>query len=235
MSSTTTVASPAAWAAVVALISVPKERRTTSTGVASLPIMTLAGETNPVPLIVTEVPPAVGPEDGTMEVMVGGALTVRVDCHFRAAERRARDRVDFSDRRRFGHGDSHRSDGQRDERAQDRTQERFRHRTSWTSARSHAVLHAVLIPCRHPCFGWTSRFRRPRGTRPSHPDPTLRRPTEIQRRPRFERMMLARISQNASWYGLERPRPRRRHPQPNSIGASERTDWHGDGFPATGS
>jgi hypothetical protein len=48
-------------------------------------------------------------------------------------------------------------------------------------------------------------------------------------------MILARISQNASRYGLERPRPLRGKLSSNSIGASERTDWHGDGFPATGS
>jgi hypothetical protein len=69
---TTTLAAPAAWAGVVAVIEVLP---TTTTFVAETPPMvTVAPETNPVPLIVTEVPPAVVPEFGDMDVTVGAAL-----------------------------------------------------------------------------------------------------------------------------------------------------------------
>ena len=68
-SMTTTSSEPAAVAAVVAVISVSE---TTFTEVAGLPISTVAPDRNPVPLIVTEVPPAVVPALGLMDVTVGG-------------------------------------------------------------------------------------------------------------------------------------------------------------------
>ena len=68
-SETTTSSLPALVAAVVALISVAE---TTVTAVASLPILTVAGETKPVPLMMTAVPPAVLPEVGVMLLTVGG-------------------------------------------------------------------------------------------------------------------------------------------------------------------
>ena len=67
---TTTSWAPAAVAAVVAVISVSE---TTVTEVAELPILTVAGETKPLPLILTEVPPAVGPWVGLMRLHVGTA------------------------------------------------------------------------------------------------------------------------------------------------------------------
>src|SRR5664280_1722344 len=71
-----TSSEPAAVATVVAVISVAV---TSFTEVASLPILTVAPETKPEPLIFTEVPPTVVPEDGSIEVTVGRAgLTVSV-------------------------------------------------------------------------------------------------------------------------------------------------------------
>ncbi len=70
---TITSSSPAAVAAVLALISVSE---TTSTAVAVLPIFTVAPFTNPVPLITTLVPPSVEPLDGSTLVTVGGVTNV---------------------------------------------------------------------------------------------------------------------------------------------------------------
>ena len=67
---TTTSCAPAAVAAVVAVISVSE---TTATEVAALPILTVAGETKPLPLILTEVEPAVGPWVGVMLSTIGTA------------------------------------------------------------------------------------------------------------------------------------------------------------------
>src|ERR1035438_4083859 len=68
-----TSSSPAAVAAVLALISVSE---TTSTAVAVLPIFTVAPFTNPVPVITTAVPPSVDPDDGSTFVTVGGVTYV---------------------------------------------------------------------------------------------------------------------------------------------------------------
>jgi hypothetical protein len=66
---TTTVAAPAEPAGVVAVIEV---LLTTVTPVAAAPpIVTVDPEMNPVPVIVTGVPPAVVPEFGEIEVTVG--------------------------------------------------------------------------------------------------------------------------------------------------------------------
>ena len=61
---------PAGLAAVLAVISVSE---TTVTAVAAAPIVTVDPVRKPLPLIVTEVPPAVGPWVGSIEVTVGGA------------------------------------------------------------------------------------------------------------------------------------------------------------------
>ena len=66
---TTTSSEPAAVADVTAVIFVAV---TTVTEVAALPIVTVAPETNPVPLIVTFVPPPEVPEAGAMDVTLGG-------------------------------------------------------------------------------------------------------------------------------------------------------------------
>ena len=66
---TTTESSPSAWTGVLAVISVAE---TTTTSLAALPIVTVAPETKPLPLIVTEVPPRVVPELGSTEETVGG-------------------------------------------------------------------------------------------------------------------------------------------------------------------
>ena len=69
---TTTFPAPAAWAAVVAVIDV---LFTTVTLVAAVPpIVTLAPARNPVPAIVTGVPPAVVPDDGEIVFTVGAGL-----------------------------------------------------------------------------------------------------------------------------------------------------------------
>ncbi len=72
---TTTSSSPAAVAAVLALISVAD---TTSTPVAALPIFTVAPFTNPVPLITTPVPPNVEPDDGSTALTLGGRTNVNL-------------------------------------------------------------------------------------------------------------------------------------------------------------
>jgi hypothetical protein len=61
---------PAACAGVVAVIEVPL----TTVIPAALfpPIVTVAPETKPVPVIVTEVPPETGPTLGLMAVTAGG-------------------------------------------------------------------------------------------------------------------------------------------------------------------
>jgi hypothetical protein len=72
---TTTSSSPAAVAAVFAVISVAE---TTTTEVAALPILTVAPFRKPVPLILTAVPPAVEPNDGSIAVTVGGVTYVYI-------------------------------------------------------------------------------------------------------------------------------------------------------------
>src|SRR5438067_6150066 len=67
-SSTTTSCAPEPMG-VVAVISTSEA---TLTLVASLPILTVAPETKPVPLMVTGVPPLAGPELGSMDVTVTG-------------------------------------------------------------------------------------------------------------------------------------------------------------------
>ena len=48
---------------------------TTTTLLAAVPpILTLAPDTNPVPVMLTAVPPAVGPEVGEIELTVGAGL-----------------------------------------------------------------------------------------------------------------------------------------------------------------
>ena len=69
---TTTLTAPAACAAVVAVIEV---LLTTVTPVAAVPPrLTVAPARKPVPVIVTEVPPAAGPVLGVIEVIVGAGL-----------------------------------------------------------------------------------------------------------------------------------------------------------------
>jgi len=70
LSVTTTLTAPAAWAGVVAVMLVAL---TTVTPVAAVPPkVTVAPETNPVPEIVTGVPPAAGPDAGEIDEMVTG-------------------------------------------------------------------------------------------------------------------------------------------------------------------
>jgi hypothetical protein len=72
---TVTVDAPAIWAAVVAVIVVAF---TTVTPVAGVPPMvTVAPATNPVPLMVTLVPPAVVPLVGAIAVTVGAGSGAR--------------------------------------------------------------------------------------------------------------------------------------------------------------
>jgi hypothetical protein len=67
---TTTLTVPAECAGVVAVMDEPL---TTVTPVAAIPpIETVAPETNPDPVIVTDVPPTVDPEAGDMPLTVGG-------------------------------------------------------------------------------------------------------------------------------------------------------------------
>jgi len=69
---TITVTAPAAWAGIVAVIEV---LLTTVTPVAAVPPkLTVAPERNPVPLIVTGVPPFTVPEAGLIAVTVGAGL-----------------------------------------------------------------------------------------------------------------------------------------------------------------
>jgi len=66
---TSTLAVPAEWAGVTAVIEVDE---TTVMLVAAVPpIVTPVTPVKPVPVIVTEVPPPVGPEFGEMPVTVG--------------------------------------------------------------------------------------------------------------------------------------------------------------------
>jgi len=72
LSVTTMFTAPAAWAGVVAVMLVAL---TTVTPVAAEPpIVTVAPPTNPVPVMVTAVPPAVEPDAGETAVMVGGGI-----------------------------------------------------------------------------------------------------------------------------------------------------------------
>ena len=69
---TTTFTAPAACAGVVAVIDVAL---TTTTPVAGVPPrLTVAPATKPVPVIVTGVPPAVGPLVGAIVLTVGAGL-----------------------------------------------------------------------------------------------------------------------------------------------------------------
>ena len=70
---TTTSSLPATCAAVFAVISVAE---TTVTDVASLPIVTFAPDTKPVPVIFTDVPPAVVPSAASTFVTVAGTANV---------------------------------------------------------------------------------------------------------------------------------------------------------------
>ena len=68
---TSTLAVPAEWAGVTAVIEVDE---TTVTPVAAAPpIVTPVAPVKPVPVIVTDVPPAAGPELGEIALTVGGA------------------------------------------------------------------------------------------------------------------------------------------------------------------
>src|ERR1700693_6010502 len=66
---------PAVLAVVLAVLSVSE---TTATEVAAAPIVTVEPARKPLPLILTAVPPAVGPWVGSTEVTVGGAAQVYV-------------------------------------------------------------------------------------------------------------------------------------------------------------
>jgi len=68
---TVTVTAPALPAGVVAVIEVPLT--TTTLVAAALPNVTVAPAAKPVPVIVTPVPPAVGPLFGLTLLTVGGA------------------------------------------------------------------------------------------------------------------------------------------------------------------
>ena len=71
---TTTLTAPAAWAGVVAVMEVAL---TTFTPVAAVPPkLTVAPDKNPVPVMVTAVPPAVEPEVGETAVTVGAGFAV---------------------------------------------------------------------------------------------------------------------------------------------------------------
>ena len=69
---TTTSAAPAVCDAVFAVIEI--ELTTTTLVAGEPPIETVAPERNPVPVIVTEVPPEVEPEVGEMAVTVGAGF-----------------------------------------------------------------------------------------------------------------------------------------------------------------
>jgi hypothetical protein len=76
LSLTTTFTAPAAWAGVVAVIDV---LLTTVTLVAAVPPnVTVAPDWNPVPVIVTAVPPVAGPELDAIELTVGAAFPFTV-------------------------------------------------------------------------------------------------------------------------------------------------------------
>jgi hypothetical protein len=69
---TTTSTAPAAWAGVMAVIDVALS--TLTPVAASPPKVTVAPVTNPVPVMVTEVPPAGRPAVGATEVTAGAAM-----------------------------------------------------------------------------------------------------------------------------------------------------------------
>ena len=71
---TTTLTAPAEWAGVTAVIVVPLE--TITEVAADPPKVTVAPARNPVPEIVIDVPPAVGPEFGSTLVGTGGGTNV---------------------------------------------------------------------------------------------------------------------------------------------------------------
>ena len=70
---TVTLTSPAEWAGEVAVIWVSES---TVNKAAVVPKSTAVAVVNPVPVMVTEVPPVVGPEVGATEVTVGSAMNV---------------------------------------------------------------------------------------------------------------------------------------------------------------
>jgi hypothetical protein len=74
---TTTSTVPAACAGVKAVIDVLFTTATLDAAVP--PIETLAPDWNPAPVIVMEVPPAVGPEAGDTVLMLGAGVGVGVD------------------------------------------------------------------------------------------------------------------------------------------------------------
>ena len=69
---TTTFTAPAACAGVVAVMVVELTTTTAVAGVA--PRLTVAPARNPVPVMVTAVPPAAVPDAGEIPVSVGGGL-----------------------------------------------------------------------------------------------------------------------------------------------------------------
>lgn len=69
---TITLTAPAAWAGVAAVIEMPLTRVTAVAGVP--PKLTVAPVRKPDPAMVTLVPPAVVPETGDIEAIVGGGL-----------------------------------------------------------------------------------------------------------------------------------------------------------------
>jgi hypothetical protein len=71
---TVTLTRPAAWAGDIAVICVAES--TVKDAAAVAPKATAVAPVRSVPVMVTEVPPAVGPELGTTEVTVGGATKV---------------------------------------------------------------------------------------------------------------------------------------------------------------
>ena len=66
---TSTLAAPAAPAGVVAVIVVALE--TWNEATAAPPMLTLVALVKPVPVIVTDCPPPVGPDEGEIAVTVG--------------------------------------------------------------------------------------------------------------------------------------------------------------------
>ena len=69
---TMTLTVPAACKGVLQVIEVALTKVTAVAGVVSNVTAKPAPETNPVPVIVTSVPPAVGPDEGETVVIVGG-------------------------------------------------------------------------------------------------------------------------------------------------------------------
>jgi hypothetical protein len=68
---TSTLAVPAEWAGVTAVIDV--DETTVTLVAAAPPIVTAVAPVKPVPVMVTGVPPAVVPELGEIALTVGGA------------------------------------------------------------------------------------------------------------------------------------------------------------------